>query len=87
MFFAPTELKEKMQAWQNERLAFSKEANRLAKKEAEIGMLFNALIHDLRKYYEENGLENIWTMDIGFNTEALKDGEFVIDITRPERQP
>lgn len=86
MFFLPSALMEKAKAWQNKRLAFSKKANELAKEEAEIGMMFNDLIHSLRLHFEEAGApENIWMSDMGFNTEALKEGQFILNITKAER--
>lgn len=87
MFFVPSALTDKAKEWQNKRLGFQKEVNRVAEIENEIGLMFTQLIYEIRKYYAENGIENIWTMDIGFNTEALKDGQFVLNITKGERQP
>ena len=86
MFFAPTALEGKLKEWQEKRSAFSKEANRLAKIEAEIGVMFTQIIHDLRAHFSDNGIPEVWTMDIGFNTEALKEGQFILNITKGERQ-
>ena len=87
MFFIPSNLLEAAKDWQAKRTEFQKEVNRVAETEAGIGMMFQTLIHDIRKFYSKNGIENIWTCDIGFNTEALKDGEFILNITKGERQP
>lgn len=86
MFFVPGAVLEKTKAWQNRRLAFTKQANSLAKEEAEIGMMFQDIIHSLRKHFEDVGApENVWMCDIGFNTEALKEGQFIINVARAER--
>ncbi len=86
LFFVPEELVVAAKEWQDKRLVFSKEANRLAEMENDIGLDFTKLIYNLRKYFAANGIENVWTSDIGFNTDALKDGKFVINIVRAQRQ-
>lgn len=87
MFRTPSELLEQAKAWQAKRLEFSKEANRLAKMENEISLDFQKLIYALRKFFEDAGRTDIWTCDIGFNTEALKEGEYIIDVLKAERTP
>lgn len=86
MHFVPSALNEDAKNWQGKRVEFQKEVNRIAKTENEIGLAFNKLIFDIRTYLAENGVENVWTADIGFNTEALKDGVFILNITKAERQ-
>ena len=87
MFNLPGELKEAAKDWQNRRVNFQKEANILAKQENEIGLVFNNLIFKLREHLAEDGIEDVWTMDIGFNTEALKDGKFIVNLAAQGQNP
>lgn len=68
--------------WQAKRKVFDKEVNRLAKMENEIGVLFTSMVHEIRKYIENIDGEEIWSMDIGFDSEALKEGLFIITTTK-----
>lgn len=79
--FVPSELLPAIKEWQEKRLAFNKAVNEIAKKEQDISLLFTTLIHDVRLAYEKAGIEDVWSMDIGIETEALKDGEYVINLT------
>lgn len=85
MFFAPEAVLSAAKEWQAERIKFNDEVNRVAKIEAGIGILFTQLIQAIRLHMEENGFENIWTCDVGFNPEALKEGLYIINITKGER--
>lgn len=78
--FVPEKLLEVVKPWQEKRVAFQKEVERLAKTENEISNMFNNMIFTIRKFYEDAGMEDIWTKDIDFQEEALKDGEFIIVI-------
>lgn len=78
--YVPEKLLEVVKPWQDKRVAFQKEVERLAKQENEISNMFNNMIFAIRKFYEDAGMEDIWTKDIDFQEEALKDGEYIIAI-------
>lgn len=79
--FAPEKLLTAAKSWQQKRLDFNKEIARLAKLENELTKIFNDLIYDVRNYYEEAGMSEIHTKDVGFDANALKEGIFIINIT------
>lgn len=79
--FVPDEFVERTKKIEEDRTAYNKEVVRIAAKEIALNMETQNLFFDLRKYLEESGNEDIWVKDIGFESEALKDGVFVINIT------
>jgi hypothetical protein len=85
MFFVPEQFIKQTEEWQSKRLEFGKEANKLAQKENHLGLIFTQMIYAIRTHLAENGMPEIWTMDIGFNVEALKEGKFILNITKGER--
>lgn len=84
LIFVPEALLEVVKPWQDERVAFQKEVESLAKKENQISNMFNNMIFKIRSYFEEQGMKDIWTKDIDFQESALKDGEFIISISDAE---
>lgn len=79
--FVPEALKADVEKWHESRMAFQKKVNDLAKEEVNLNVMFQNLILKIREYFAENGHNDIWTADVGFDTNALRDGEFVINIT------
>ncbi len=80
MFHLPEALQEEAAAG---RALFKRRTT--AWKENEISMVFNERMFKIRKDLEEKGREDIWTHDIGFNTAALDDGKFIINIDQKNR--
>lgn len=81
MFFAPSEFIDRLKAWQEKRLAFNKRVEEVSKLENEISVLFGQLVFDMRADLEKKGIAGVWTADFGFNTEALKEGKFIVNLT------
>ena len=80
--FLPEKFLETAKAWQERRVAFEKKVADLAAEESSIANVFQNLIFSIRTHYAENGRPEIWTSDVGFNSEALKDGEYIFDIVQ-----
>ena len=52
----------------------------MAKKELTLNMMLNNLLFDVRKDLETRGREDIYLKDLGFNSDALDDGKFIINL-------
>lgn len=83
MFFAPEKFLEKIKEWHTRRSEFNKRINEIAKGEVEISVMLQNIMLDLRTYLSENGQNEIWSKDLGFESTALKDGEFILSISEP----
>lgn len=83
MHFLPEALLEEAKAWESNRSSFEKEATELARKNASLDLQLRQLMQKIREYFAENGIDDeVWVKDIGFNTEALKEGKYILNITR-----
>lgn len=80
LMMVPEALLPKVKNWLEKKAEFSKEVNRIAKMENEVSNVFNNLVFDVRTYLAENGRENVWTSDLGFETAALQDGLYVLSV-------
>lgn len=67
--------------WFEKRNELNKFIDVAARTEIETNMALNEAIYEIRKYLSVNGRENIWTADIGFDVDALKEGKFIVTIT------
>ncbi len=72
---------------EEKRASYNKDAVAMAKKEIAMKVATQQFFFELRKHFEKNGVADIWIKDLGFNTAALQDGEFVIDILEPASGP
>jgi hypothetical protein len=79
--FIPSELTADAKAWQEKRLAFMKKVNEISKMENDVSLTFTTLIYKIREAFEAAGVDGAWSMDVGFEMNALKDGEYIINIT------
>jgi hypothetical protein len=78
--FVPESLLPAVKEWNEKRKELNEYIKKAAKLENETtNALYNA-VFDIRKYFEANGVDDIWTKDIGFQTEALKEGIFILEI-------
>lgn len=81
----PEALLEKSKKWSEKRDDFNKFINEVAKKENDLKVTFTNLMYEIQSYYAENGHPDIWSMDIGFETNALKEGIFILNIQEPRK--
>lgn len=81
----PEALLGKTKAWSEKRDDFNKLINEVAKKENDLKVTFTNLMYEIQSYYAENGRPEIWSMDLGFNTDALKEGVYILNISEPRK--
>lgn len=81
LMFIPESLLETVKKWQENKKAFEDSLNAVGKQELEVSNMFQNLMFAVRKYAESTGYPDIWTKDIGFEGNALKEGKFIINIS------
>ena len=82
--FAPDSLIGRIKEWKDKRSEFTKRVNEIAKDEVEMKVMFEQLILDIRKHFAE-AREDIWTADVGIEMNALKEGQFIINISEGQK--
>lgn len=85
MVFLPESLLESATKWSAERDAFNAKINEISQMENSLKKSFVNLMYDIQKHYADAGRPEIWGMDVGFNTEALKEKVFILNITEPRK--
>ncbi len=83
--FVPDALVEDVKKWAEQREAFNKIVNDIAQKENGLKVTFTNVMYKLQEYFAENGKPEIWSMDMGFNTEALKEGVYILNVQEPRK--
>lgn len=78
--FLPEKFLKDAEKWNKKRENFEEETVKMAEKEIHMHHQLNSLFVGIREYLAENGYHNIWLKDLGFDSEALKDGQFVVNI-------
>lgn len=79
--FVPEVLLGTVKQWQEKKKEFEDSLKIMAKQELVVSNLFQNLMFEIRKYAETAGHDDIWTKDIGFDGNAMKDGKFIINIS------
>ncbi len=82
MVLCPEKFLEEIKVWLAKQAVFQKEVNRIAKLEIETNVALQNVILKVRDYLEETGRSDIWTCDVGFQGEALKEGVHIITIEK-----
>lgn len=82
MVFCPEKFDEEIKAWLDKQEVFKKEVNRIAKLEIETNVALQNVILKIREHLQDIGRDDIWTCDVGFQGEALKEGLKIITIER-----
>ncbi len=83
--FLPDSLTEDAENVERLRRDLNEEIARVAKKEIALNIATQNLFFEARRQFEGSGLDNIWVKDVGFNTDALEEGLFVVNITQGRR--
>lgn len=81
--FAPDALLEASKAWNDKRKEFALLINSIAKHEVEMKNMLENLAYKIREHFSAARPE-IWSGEVGFNLEALREGQFVIEITKEQ---
>jgi len=86
MVLLPESLNEKAETFRKIREEFLMMVRKMAKMEIEQSVLVNEIVYEMRKDLEAKGHADVWTKDIGFNTDALESGGFVMNVNEPQRR-
>lgn len=79
-FFVPDALQAQVKEWQEARKKLRELTEVAAEQEVKTSVAMQNMFLELRKYAIETGIEGVWTADIGFDTQALEDGVFVVNV-------
>lgn len=82
LVFCPDNLLEGAKKWSNKRSLLGQEVNKISKLEIETKIALDEVVYKIRKYFEEAGQDDAWTGEVGFETNALKEGLFVLSIDK-----
>ncbi len=83
LFMLPENLHEKMKNWTESKKKFDELLNQAAEVEVNQAFLMQGILLEARKALMERGATNVYTKDIGFEENALKEGQFVVSLTQP----
>jgi len=82
LVFIPEELRSEAEAWNKQRNDLDEHFKKVVSKmQTKTLQSLNDVMFKIREYYEKAGITDIWAKDIGFQTEALKEGVYIIEIT------
>lgn len=79
--FLPEALVEDVKTWQKQRDAFQFFISEIAEKEIQVNVKFQTTMLKIREFLAKNGHKDIWIKDVGIENEALKEGQYVLNIT------
>jgi sugar-specific transcriptional regulator TrmB len=80
LLFCPDSLLEETKEWLAKREELERELNRIAKIEVETKVKLENLVLKIRQHLDDTGFKNVWTGEVGFQSEALKEGVHIISI-------
>ena len=86
LLFLPDGFKQAAQEWLDLRTEYNNLVKKMAEKELTLNAALNGLFLEVRRYLAKNGHEDVWIKDVGFESEALKDGKFIVNIMDAGRQ-
>lgn len=81
----PEKFQKDAEAWQKAREAYNEKVKEMAQKEMAVNHALNNLIFGIREYLAQNGQEDIWLKDVGFETAALEEGKFILNLIDPSK--
>ncbi len=84
--FVPDRFLDAVKKWNDARLELNQVINSLAARENDVSHIFRNTMYDMQKYFAENGKPDIWTKDIGFDTNALAEGVFILNIVEGQKR-
>lgn len=79
--FVPEEFIGRAKEWNDLRNNLRAYVDAAAKMELTTLHALNTMMFSIREYYEKAGIKDIWKKDMGFQTEALKEGIFILEIS------
>lgn len=85
MMLVPGKFTKSFQEIEKARKEFNEFLNTVAEKEIKLNFRTQEVFFALRAYLAENGHKDIWSKDLGLNTDALVDDAFVVNINEQRR--
>jgi hypothetical protein len=85
LMLVPESLIPVVKDWNDKREELVARINELGKLEAEATAKMHNAILAARNYLDAAGQKDIWSADVGFELAAIKEGIFVINISRPQQ--
>lgn len=82
-FFVPDSFKGQWEKIEEMRKDFNTYAQNMAKKEITLNMAVQSFYFELRKHFDNEGVE-VWVKEIGLDHMALKDDQFVVNLMNKE---
>ena len=82
--FAPEKFISSIKSWNENREKLRKSINEISEQEVKLKVELENLILSIREYYAEKGDKSIWSADVGVESGALKDGQYIIRIQNDE---
>lgn len=81
--FLPDSFTAKAKEWNDKREELNNLIGKAAKIEVQTQAALQVIILEVRTYLEENGHPGVWSKDVGFNSDALDEGKYIVEITDP----
>lgn len=85
MIFLPDSFTGAAEDIEKSRKEFNEMILKVAEKEIALNMATQTMFYDLRKHLAKNGVSDVWTKQLGFNAQALKEGKFVVNVLENQR--
>lgn len=82
LVFLPEKLIPVVKEWNESRHALKRAVDELSEIEVRTRVMLENMVLKIREYYAEAGDKEIWPANIGMETNALKEGIYVVSIQR-----
>ena len=84
--FLPSKFEKEAKAIEDDRAKFKLEVEKMAEAEIKHNVRMQNLFLAVREQLAKDGHEEIWTKDIGFDSDALKEGKFVVNLFQDQQR-
>jgi hypothetical protein len=83
LVFVPEQFLEAVKEWNNLREQLKVMIAETSQLELKTRVKLDTVSLAMREFFAQNGRKDIWTSDVGLESGALKDGQFIISIVDP----
>lgn len=83
LMFVPEQFLEAVKEWNEYREKLKVMIAETSQLELKTRVKLDTVSLAMREYFAQNGRKDIWTADVGLESGALKDGQFIISIVDP----
>ncbi len=85
MIFLPSQFQKRAEDWEKKRTEYNKKVAEMAELQMTVNNLVSTLLFDVRKYLRDNGREDVFLKDMGFEDNALIDKKFILNFYEPRK--